>query len=195
MLVRQAMRKQSLDASSIVFFALALEIRAALAFARPRRVRRNRPLVPVEPQPAESLEDYVHRLLCVAGCVGVFYAQNESAAGVAGIEPVKQRGTSATDVQKTRRAGGKTDAWLHDTLTWLTLCPSTRFPSCFECRAGHCSRRGCSNTFPGLLWSGPIPCNQPGLLRPSPPDRHRSMRSDRLQPARHFQPRTQAAPT
>ena len=60
--------------------------------------------VPVQPHPGHAIEDGGHRFGGGALAVGVFDAQEKSAAGVAGIEPIEQSGAGATDMQ---HAGGR----------------------------------------------------------------------------------------
>ena len=111
--VGQAVREQRLDAALVVFLALALEIGAAIAFARAGGVAGERAFVPVQPEPAQAVEDDVHGFLRVARGVGVLDAQDERAAGVAGVKPVEQGRARAADVQEAGRAGGKTNARFH----------------------------------------------------------------------------------
>src|SRR5690606_29679526 len=66
--------------------------------------------VPLQAQPAQAVVDDVEELLAVALLVGVLDAQDERAAGVAGVEPVEQRGAGAADVKEPGGAGGETDA-------------------------------------------------------------------------------------
>ena len=63
--------------------------------------------VPVEAEPRQPVEDRVDRGLGRALAVGVLDAQQELAAGVAGVEPVEQRGARAADVQEAGRRGGE----------------------------------------------------------------------------------------
>ena len=68
-----------------------------------RRVRavHLRALVPVEPEPAEPVEDRLQCLPDVAPLVGVVDAQNELAAVPARVQPIEQGGPHAADVQVT----------------------------------------------------------------------------------------------
>jgi hypothetical protein len=59
-------------------------------------------LVPVQPEPAQGVEDRVVALLAVARGIGVLDAEDEVAAGVARVRPVEERGADQADV---RRAG------------------------------------------------------------------------------------------
>jgi hypothetical protein len=56
-------------------------------------------LVPLEPQPAQALENSADHLGRRALEIGVFDAQHERAAVPPGEEIVEQRGTRAADVQ------------------------------------------------------------------------------------------------
>ncbi len=68
------------------------------------------PLVPAEPQPAESIEEVGQRVGDVAGAVGILDAQDKLAAGVAGEDVVEQGDISSTDVGIPGGAGGHADA-------------------------------------------------------------------------------------
>ena len=70
-----------------------------------------RALVPVEPQPAQPVEDAVHHLGRRALDVGVLDAQDEGAAVPAREEPVEERGAGAADVQVAGGGGREADAW------------------------------------------------------------------------------------
>ena len=69
-----------------------------------------RPLVPVETEPAQAVENAVDHFARRSLGVRVFDAQHERAAVPAREEPVEQRRAGAADVQVTRRRRGKTDA-------------------------------------------------------------------------------------
>ena len=113
MVVSQALLLQFLHAPSVSLRALRLKVRPMISFARPFHVAGRRPFVPFETKPAQAVEDHFHRLPRIARGVGVLDAENERAAGVAGVEPVEQRGARAADVQKTGRTRGKSDANVH----------------------------------------------------------------------------------
>ena len=80
---------QSLGQGVIAFEALRLEIR---------------PLVPIQPQPAQAIEHRLDQLGAGAVGVSVFDAQDKDAALIAGEEPVEERRARAADVQE---AGGR----------------------------------------------------------------------------------------
>lgn len=101
------------DAAAVKVLALGLEVGAAVASARAGRVGGGGAFVPVEAEPAEALEDDVDGGLGVAGGVGVFDAEDEGAAGVAGVEPVEKGRAGASDVEVASGAGGETDADVH----------------------------------------------------------------------------------
>ena len=67
-------------------------------------------LVPVKAQPAHGADDEVDVFLGGALGVGVLDAQDELAAGGAGIGPVVDGSAGAADVELARGAGGKADA-------------------------------------------------------------------------------------
>ena len=83
--------------------------------ARPAR----RPRVPVQAEPPQRVEDDLDVLGRVALGVGVLDAQQHLAAGVAGLEPVEQRGARATDVERAGRRGREADP--HE--TWKGTAP------------------------------------------------------------------------
>ena len=64
--------------------------------------------VPVELQPLEAVEDGLDGGLGGPLAVGVLDAQDERAAGVAGVKPVEQRRARATDVEVA--GGGRREA-------------------------------------------------------------------------------------
>jgi len=71
------------------------------------------PLVPVEAEPAEAVEDPVDHLGRRAIDVGVLDAQDKGAAVPARVEPVEQRRACAADMQIPSWGGGETNAWYH----------------------------------------------------------------------------------
>ena len=73
-----------------------------------------RPLVPVDAQPPQAVQDRGQGLLDVPLLVRVVDAEDELAAVPPGEEPAKQRGPHAADVQVSRRTGGKTRANGHE---------------------------------------------------------------------------------
>ena len=83
---------------------MRLKIRAAIAFARAGGVAGERAFIPIEAEPAEAVEDDIDGFLGIARGVGVFNAQHEGAAGVAGVKPVEQSRARAADVEE---AGGR----------------------------------------------------------------------------------------
>ncbi len=111
--VGEAVRQQRFDAALIIFLPLRLEIRPAVAFAWAGGVAGDRAFVPIEAEPAQAVEDDVHGFLRVARGVGVFDAQDERAAGVAGVKPVEQRGARAADVEVAGGRGSKTNTRFH----------------------------------------------------------------------------------
>ena len=113
MFIGEAVRQQRLNAALIIFLPLTLEIRAAIAFARAGGVAGERAFVPVKSEPAQAVEDDVHSFLRIARGVGVLDAEDERAAGMAGVEPVEERGARAADVQIAGRRRGETDARFH----------------------------------------------------------------------------------
>ena len=87
-------------------FALALEV-------RPVRSAFQRAFVPLQPEPAQPVEDHLHRLGRIPRAIGIFYPQHESAAGVASPKPVKKGGARASHVQIAGGRRGKADTNIH----------------------------------------------------------------------------------
>ena len=114
MLVRQILVEQFLNPALINLAALGLKIRPTIAPALLHRIARDWPFIPIQPKPPQAVEDHVDRFARVAGVVRVLHAQDERAAGVAGIKPVEQRRTGAADVKIASRAGGKTNSNTHE---------------------------------------------------------------------------------
>ena len=69
-----------------------------------------RAFVPVDPKPAEPRENWLKRLLKIAGSVGVIDAQNESPAMLPGEEPIKEGGAHAPNVEVAGWARSKSGA-------------------------------------------------------------------------------------
>ena len=84
-----------------------------IAFAGRGRVAGGWAFVPIQAQPAEAAQDDFGGLGGVAGGVGVFNAQDERAAGMAGVKPVEQGGAGAADVQEACRTGRKANSNIH----------------------------------------------------------------------------------
>ena len=140
-LVSEALVFQFLHAFPVNLRTLRLKVRPVRALAgRHAALRRlvvaaRRPyqwsFIPFETEPAQAVQDNFDRFLRVAGHVGVFDAENERAARMAGVEPVEQRRAGAADVQKTGRTRSKTDANVH----------RSRFKvSGARCKARRCQR-------------------------------------------------------
>src|SRR6266571_3757950 len=70
-------------------------------------------LVPIEAEPSEAVEDHFGVLLGGALPVGVFDAQQELAARVAGVQPVEEGGAGAADVEVAGGRRGEADAGGH----------------------------------------------------------------------------------
>src|SRR5205823_11566826 len=69
-----------------------------------------RPLVPVELEPAQRVDDEVDVLLGGARAVGVLDPHQKGAAVVARVEPVEERGPRAAHVQMTGGTGREAHA-------------------------------------------------------------------------------------
>src|SRR5699024_5794274 len=73
------------------------------------------PLVPVQPEPAEGVEELFVGLLRVPRRIGVFDPEDELPAGVAGVGPVEQGGSDQPDVRGAGGRGAKAYAYFtHD---------------------------------------------------------------------------------
>ena len=95
--------QQPFDGGPIAVQPLRLVVRGE----RPAHVR---PLVPVDSQPAQPVEDRLQRLLDVPLLIGVVDPQDELPAVLPGQQPIEQRGPHAADVQVSGRAGGEAGA-------------------------------------------------------------------------------------
>ena len=69
-----------------------------------------RALIPVDPQPAQSIKDRLTSRFGVARFVGVLNAEDEFAAAIPRIEPVEQGSAGTADVEVTGWGWGKTNA-------------------------------------------------------------------------------------
>src|SRR5262245_3842 len=63
--------------------------------------------IPLKTQPSQTIENGGNRRLGGAFAISVFDAQQELAAGVAGVKPIEQRRAGATDVQEASGRWGK----------------------------------------------------------------------------------------
>ena len=83
--------------------------------------------VPIEPEPAHSVEDRVDRFLRGARPVGVLDPQQELAAVVAGKEPVEQGSARTADMEVAGRRGRKAG----DDGSRRITCAQAHFPLLF----------------------------------------------------------------
>jgi hypothetical protein len=97
--IGMALIQQALSDGAVPLQALGLEIRAVVT-------PHLRPLVPVQTQPAQAIQNRPHGPLDLPGDIGILDAHNEPAAMVAGKEPVEQGGADIAHVGQTRGAGG-----------------------------------------------------------------------------------------
>ena len=79
-----------------------------------------RPLVPVDAQPAQAVEDRLQGLLDVPLLVGVVDPQDELPAVLPGEEPIEKRGADSADVEVSGGAGGESGADGHSG-QWLVV--------------------------------------------------------------------------
>src|SRR6187549_366450 len=89
--------EQLLDGNAVARLALRLEVRLVGAADLG-------PLVPIEPEPAEAVEDRLQRLGDVALLIGIVDAQQELPAALAREQPIEQRRPDTPDVQIARGA-------------------------------------------------------------------------------------------
>lgn len=72
-----------------------------------------RAFVPLNPQPAQSVEENFQGRLGVSLFVGVFDAQDKLAAGMPGVKPVEQSGSCAPDMKRAGGTGSKSGSNFH----------------------------------------------------------------------------------
>src|SRR5690606_32776279 len=104
--VRLALADEPLGRLPVELLALALEVRAV----GPADLW---PFIPVEPEPAERVEDGAHAVEAAPFLIRVLHAEHERAALLAGPEPVEQRGARAADVQVTARRRREAEPRFH----------------------------------------------------------------------------------
>ena len=95
--------EQSLGVLLVQFPALALHVGPVWA-------ANVRPLVPIQPQPAQAADQIVQALGVETLLVGVLDAQNKLTVRVARQQPGKERRAQATQMEKARWAGGEASA-------------------------------------------------------------------------------------
>ena len=61
-----------------------------------------RTFVPIDAEPSQLVEDDIDQLRSISVAVGVFDAEHERAARRPGKEPIEERSTRTTDMQKPR---------------------------------------------------------------------------------------------
>src|SRR5580698_1076894 len=76
-------------------------------------------LVPPQAEPFQALENGVYRSLGIALHVGVVEAQDHGSTVVTGVEPVKNEGAGAADMQKTGRRRSKAHAGIAPRDCWM----------------------------------------------------------------------------
>src|SRR5687767_7634357 len=86
------------------------------------------PLVPIETQPAETIQNPPDHVRRGPLDVGVFDAEHERAAVPARVEPVEERGAGAADVEVAGRRGSKTNTrqGAHHVGAHYVAAPSSR---------------------------------------------------------------------
>ena len=73
-----------------------------------------RPLVPVDPDPAKTVEDALDGIIDVAFLIGIVDPQDELAAMMPRQQPVEQSCPNPADVQEAGRTGGESGAYTHE---------------------------------------------------------------------------------
>src|SRR5262249_42121908 len=86
-----------------------------------------RPLIPVQAQPAETIEDGLEGLGDVAFLIRIVDAQDELPAVVPGEQPIEEGGTHPADVQITGRARSETGTNHHSSPCGPTIFTSRQF--------------------------------------------------------------------
>ena len=135
----------------------------------------DRPLVPVELQPAQRVEDLLDVLRRGALAVGVLDPQHQLAVVVARQQPVEQGRAGAADVQRTRGRRRETDP--HDPVQRSGGEPRRRL----ACAAGPRRRAG-------ALIMRPDADRRPRVPRRRPAERRRAGRGARLRVDPDLQP-------
>ena len=79
-----------------------------------------RPFVPIDPNPAKTIENAADGIVDVPLLIGIVDSQDELAAVVSRQQPVEQSGPNPADVQKAGRAGGESSAYSHGIQTKTT---------------------------------------------------------------------------
>ena len=87
---------------------VAVNVHALALAVRSVRPSLANPLVPVEAEPLEGLDDLVKGLLGIAGGVGILDAEDEGSPRVSGVRPVEQARADHSDVGCSR--GRRTEA-------------------------------------------------------------------------------------
>ena len=123
-LISETAGEKRFDPALVKLAALALKVRTALPLAGPGGVGIDRAFIPFEAKPAQSVENHIHRLLRIAGHVGILDAQDECAARMARIEPVKQGGARSSNVEEPRGAWSKTNPNFHGIIPKFLLVRS-----------------------------------------------------------------------
>ena len=98
--------------------AVAVEIEAVGLVVGAVRTAHPRPLIPVDPQPLQLVEEILFEGLGRPGPVGIFDAQHKDAAVMPREKPVEERRPRVADVEFPCRRGGEShpDLWSgHDT--------------------------------------------------------------------------------
>ena len=112
-LIGEPLGLQLLHASRIDLRALGLIIRPTITHAVAGRIVARRAFIPVQPQPAQALENHIDCLRRVTFLIRVLHAQHKFAARMTGIEPIKQRRAGTANVQVACGTGRKTNSDTH----------------------------------------------------------------------------------
>ena len=103
LLVGAALGGEFLELGLVEFGALRLEVGAVVAADLGA-------FVPIHAEPAHRVEDHLQEGVGIALLVRVLDAEDELAARMAGVEPVEQGRTGASDVEEAGGAGSEADA-------------------------------------------------------------------------------------
>ena len=98
-LVGEPLGLQLLHAPHINLRALGLIIRHLITHAVAGRIVARRAFIPVQPKPAQAIENHIDCLRRVTFLVRVLHSQHKFAARMTGIEPIKQRSAGTSNMQ------------------------------------------------------------------------------------------------
>src|SRR5690606_30308060 len=93
--------------------SLALKVWPMFAFAGTWVAATKGPLIPVDPEPAQPLQNHIHRLLRIALSIRIFNPQNKLTARMPCIKPVKERRPGSPNMEVAGGTGRKPNPCTH----------------------------------------------------------------------------------